>query len=177
MGHMIEMAKSGRSTCRVCKQGIPKGELRFGEETVNAFSESGGTSFVWHHLQCAAQKKPYELSDALKTFEGEVPDRPALEATLKDAETKVKPRFPYAERSPSGRSKCIVCSETLEKGALRIAIEADVTTGGFMAKSARYLHPACAKEQAAEEGFLDKVKTHSRGLNEEDVGALDAALA
>jgi Poly(ADP-ribose) polymerase and DNA-Ligase Zn-finger region len=176
MGHVIEMAKSGRSTCRVCKQGIPKGELRFGEETVNAFSESGGTSFVWHHLKCAAQKKPYELDDALKTFDGEVPDREALEATRKEAEGKVKPRFPYAERSPSARSKCIVCGETLEKGVLRIAIESDAATAGFMAKSARYLHPGCATEQAAEEGFLDKVKTHSRGLTDEEIAALDAAL-
>ena len=177
MGHMIEMAKSGRSSCRVCKQAIPKGELRFGEETVNAFSDSGGTAFVWHHLTCAAQKKPHELKEALEAFEGEIPERAALEATLKEAEGKVKPKVPYAERSPTGRSKCIVCSETLEKGSLRIAIEQDAQTAGFMAKSARYLHPACAKQQAQEEGFLDRVKTHSRGLTPEDVDVLTAALS
>ena len=178
MAHVIEAAKSGRSNCRTCRSSIGKGELRFGEETLNAFSDSGGTTHQWHHLRCAAQKKPHQVREALATFEGEVPDRAALEATLGEAESKVKPAFPYAERSPSGRSKCISCGEPIEKGALRVAIEQEVQTAGFMTKSARYLHPACAPthEAFAEDPELGaKVKKNSRGLSEEELASLGFA--
>jgi hypothetical protein len=59
---MLEIAKSGRAKCRKCKQAIAKGELRFGEETVNAFSDSGEPSYFWYHLGCAAKARPKLLS-------------------------------------------------------------------------------------------------------------------
>src|SRR4051812_46619825 len=85
-GPMIEVAKSGRARCRTCSEGIGKGELRLGEETPNMFSESGGMSYRWHHLRCAAQKKPRELKVALGRYEAEIPERAELEAAISEWE-------------------------------------------------------------------------------------------
>ena len=54
MAHVIEPAKSGRASCRTCREPIAKGELRLGEEVPNTFSDSGEATHVWHHLACAA---------------------------------------------------------------------------------------------------------------------------
>lgn len=48
MPHLIEAAKSGRAKCRKCKEKIEKGELRFGHEVANAFSDS---TLQWYHLK------------------------------------------------------------------------------------------------------------------------------
>ncbi len=176
MAHTIETAKSGRAGCRTCRQPIAKGELRFGEEVPNAFSDSGGTSYQWHHLRCAAQKKPHQLKETLATFTGEVPDRAALDELIREGEAKAKPAFPYAERSPNARSKCLECGEGIEKGALRVAVEQEVQAAGFMTKGARYLHAACAKSFDLPD-MLAKVEAHSRGLSDEDRAELRAAMA
>jgi poly [ADP-ribose] polymerase len=173
VAHTIEEAKSSRASCRSCRKTIQKGELRFGEETLNRFSGDGGTTFAWHHLACAAEKKPAELKEALATYSGPLANRAELEATIaKSAGTK-KPEFPYAERAPTARSKCLACQEAIDKGQLRVAIEREVDTGTFVAKSAGYLHPGCAQEFIQDEQLLDKVKANSQ-LSEEDQGELEA---
>lgn len=144
MTHTIEIAKSGRASCKTCKQPIAKDELRFGEETVNQFSDSGGTSYRWHHLPCAAKKLPMALKSALDAYEGDVPDRAGLDATIEASKAKAKPAsFPYADRAATGRSKCQVCHETIAKGELRVAVEREVDTGMFQTKGAGYMHPKC----------------------------------
>ena len=55
---ILEEAKTGRSKCRTCRQGIAKGELRFGEPAPNPYSETGEMTLIWHHPLCAAKKKP-----------------------------------------------------------------------------------------------------------------------
>jgi hypothetical protein len=145
MAHTIEVAKSGRASCRTCKQNIAKDDLRFGEEFVNQFSDSGGTSYRWHHLPCAAKKLPMALKGALEAYEGEVPNRAELDATIEASKAKAKPAsFPYADRAATGRSKCIVCHEPIAKGELRVAIEREIDTGMMQTKGAGYMHPACA---------------------------------
>ena len=177
MAHVIEAAKSGRSSCRTCRQGIQKGDLRFGEEALNSFSDSGGTSYQWHHLKCAAQKRPHELRAAMETFAGEIPDREGIEATLREAESKVKPAFPYAERAPSARSRCIACEETIEKGSLRVAVEQEVQAAGFTTKAARYLHPPCVAGWSDDPELMAKVKKNSRGLSEVEQESIDALVS
>ena len=176
MAHMIEPAKSGRAKCRSCKKAIEKGALRLGEEILDPFG-SGGTTHVWHHVECAAEKKPDELKAALATYTDEIPDRAALEKKIEESQKRLPPgTFPYAEKAPSGRSKCMSCSEAIAKDALRVAIEREVDTGSFTTKGAGYLHPMCAAEFVSDDELLDKVKANSRALSEKEIEELETAL-
>ena len=173
MAHLIESAKSSRAMCRTCRQKIEKDALRFGEEVPNAFSTDGGTTHQWHHLLCAAKSRPAKVKETLPSFAGEIPHRDELERALASAKDTQKPEFPYAERAPTGRSKCAVCEAPIEKGALRIAYERELDTGMFVARSAGYLHAGCAPEHFKDEAdLLGKLKANSKGLEPGDGEAL-----
>jgi len=144
MANVIEEAKSGRASCRTCKKTIAKGELRLGVETQTQFSDT--PSLQWHHVLCAATKLPAELKAALAEYPGEVPNRAELEAAMAEAEKKgaAKPAgFPYVDRAPTGRAKCMQCEQPIEKGAFRVAVERELTIGANVTRGAGYLHPAC----------------------------------
>jgi poly [ADP-ribose] polymerase len=174
MAEMIELAKTGRARCRSCRQSIAKGTLRFGEEQPSAFAE--GMQWVWHHLTCAATKKPVHVRSALAAFGGEVPERAELETLLAEAD-KTATAFPYAERASTGRSKCLQCREPIEKGTLRVATEREVELGGMARPGAGYLHPKCAGEYLEEEDLPAALRKNSRGLSDADVAALEQQLA
>ncbi len=179
MANVIEESKSSRATCRTCRQKIDKGVLRFGEETPNQFNE-GEVSYFWHHLSCAAGKKPLLVKEALANFTGTVPDRAALEAQLANAKPKAAPGerpYPYAERASTGRSKCLQCEEPIEKGALRVVVEREVDTGTFVRKGPGYLHATCAKQYTGEANLLEQVKKNTPELTPTDVSELATALA
>ena len=145
MANHIEEAKSGRASCRTCKKTIGKGELRLGVEVASQFSDA---TVQWHHLACAAEKLPVELKEGLASFEGEVPDRAAIEATLEGTIAKgaAKPGgLPHVDHAPTGRAKCVTCGEPIAKASLRVAVESEIDTGAMVTKGARYLHPGCAK--------------------------------
>ena len=180
MAHMIEVAKSGRAGCRTCRNPIAKGELRFGEETPNAFGDPGDMSYRWHHLKCAAGKLPDELKSALDTYVGDVPDREELEKLMAEAQAQKPPPFPYADRAPTGRARCQACGEAIVKGGLRVAIERDLERGMGVTKGAGYLHPACAAAYVEEQGgthdkLTDELRKNTR-LPEKDLEELFAAV-
>jgi Poly(ADP-ribose) polymerase and DNA-Ligase Zn-finger region len=180
MAHIVETAKSGRARCRTCGEGILKDDVRFGEEVANAFSESGGTTFQWHHLRCAAKKKPSHLREALKSFAGEVPDREEIEMLIAENEPKQKPSaFPYAERAPSARSHCGRCQTVIAKGGLRVAVPREQEgPPSMMPPAPRYLHAACAKAALDDdpEMILGQIRQNSRGLTPEDLDQLARAF-
>jgi len=179
MANVIEEAKSNRATCRTCRQKIDKGALRFGEETPNAFAAGEGASYLWHHLLCAAQKKPALVRPVLTAFTGEVPNRAEVDAALNSSGVSAKEQgaYPYAERASTGRSKCQSCEAPIEKGELRVAIEREVDRGGQMTKGAGYLHVKCAVGFTHDDALADKVKANSTGLSEADLAELAAGLA
>ncbi len=147
MANVIEEAKSGRASCRTCKKTIAKGELRLGVEQMTQFSDT--PSMQWHHLLCAAGKMPGELRSGLAGYEGEIPNRPELDKAMTESikSGKAKPgAFPYVDRAPTGRAKCMQCDETIEKDSFRVAVEREVDVSGFMRKSPGYMHPKCVKE-------------------------------
>ncbi|HEX7843776.1 MAG TPA: hypothetical protein VF469_40155 [Kofleriaceae bacterium] len=147
MANVIEEAKSGRASCRTCRKPIGKGELRLGVETQNQFSDT--PSLAWHHLPCAAAKHPDELRAALAEYPGEVPGRAELDAAMDAAAKKASARpsgFPYVDRAPTGRAKCLQCEQPIEKGSFRIAVERELEIGGNVTHGAGYLHPACVGE-------------------------------
>ncbi len=151
MANIIEVAKSGRATCRGCGEKIAKDEVRYGEEVANAFAEEGGTSYRWLHLKCAAKKHPNDLRAAMKAYDGEIPDRAAIDAIV---EENAHPDYPYAELAGNGRARCRVCREAVTKGSLRVAFERLYDTGMGMTKTAGWVHSACVPnaEEAKEMG-------------------------
>ena len=181
MGHLIEVAKTGRAGCRTCKKPIGKGELRLGEEVPNAFA-AGEVTHQWHHLPCAAKKKPLVLEAALATTDLEIPDRAALETDIAANKKNQKPAsYPFAERAKTSRSTCLQCSESIEKGTLRVAVEREVDTGAFVTTGAGYLHAACAAEwieaNAPVDGdLLATIMKNSTSLEAGDEGALKLEL-
>ena len=177
MAHPIEVAKSGRGGCRTCRKPIAKGELRFGEETVNAFADSGETTFRWHHLPCAASKLPDELGQAMASFSGEIANRGELEEVMKTALASKPPPFPYADRAPTGRAKCLECGQAVEKGSLRVVIERDIERGMTTTKGAGSLHPSCAAAHVESQGgtheeLTNGLRAHTRALSEADLDEL-----
>lgn len=157
MEHRLEVAPSGRATCRTCNKPIAKGELRVGEEYASQFG-SEGFAIRWHHTLCAAAKIPTVLQQAMASYTGDIPDREALEAAMsagtKKAAQKGTGALPSADLAPTSRAKCMHCQEAIEKGTVRVGIEREVDTGSFVTKGAGYLHPACV-EAWAEEGWED----------------------
>lgn len=178
MGHIIEAAKSGRASCRKCKEKIAKAELRFGLEVANDFAE-GETTYRWFHLACAAKGQPIELALALAETDVEVPERAELEAACAENRKKVKPStFPYGEKAPSARAACMECEEKIAKGELRVAVEREVDAGGFGRASAGYLHPRCAVEYTGDDAatLLEQCRAHSTQLEEPDLEELAKGL-
>jgi len=179
MANVIEEAKSGRASCRTCKKAIAKGELRLGVEQMTQFSDT--PSMQWHHLLCAAQKLPGELKGALAGYEGDIPNRAEIEKAMTDAikSGKAKPgSFPYIDKAPTGRAKCMQCEETIEKDSFRVAVEREVDVGGFMRKSPGYMHPKCVAANLENVGgtvedLVAQLKTNSL-LDEADLnGAIE----
>lgn len=184
MADMIEVAKSGRAACRTCKNAIPKGELRFGEEFANQFSTDGEMSFRWHHMKCAADKMPRKLKDAMDAFQGEISNRTELEALIEESSKKQKKSdaFPYVDLAPTGRAKCMQCRESIEKNAARVAVEREIDTGGMQTKGAGYLHPGCAAEyieaagQLTLEDLIIGIRKHTTALSVEELDPVIAQI-
>ena len=171
MAHTIEVAKSGRAQCRGCRNKIEKGVLRFGEEVPNMFSEDGGTTFRWYHLECAAKGKlANEVRDALKGWTAEVPNREALDKLIAE---HLHADYPYAERAANGRAKCRVCDATIPKGDLRVAFERVVETQMGLQRGPGYLHSACTlgykdAAQLGKDALQKALADHSIHLNAAD---------
>lgn len=179
MANVIEEAKSGRASCRTCKKAIAKGELRLGVETQTQFSDA--PSLAWHHVLCAAAKLPAELQAALAEYPGEVPNRAELEATMAEAAKKgaAKPAgFPYVDRAPTGRAKCMQCEQPIEKGALRVAVERELTIGANVTHGAGYLHPTCVAANLENVGgSVDDLIEGLRANSRLPEGELDGVIA
>lgn len=176
MPHVIEQAKSGRASCKGCSESIAKDTLRLGEEVPNPFSD-GQMSFKWYHLQCGAKKKPSALRQALESTDIDIPEKPRLLEIIKESAREEKPTVcPYAEESPSGRAACAQCSEKIEKGAMRIAVQSDFEVGAFARK--KYLHPACALDHTGEsaEELMEKIRTNSINLYDSELEAVESEI-
>ena len=182
MAHIIEEAKSGRAGCRTCRKPIAKGELRFGEEVENQFSDGGETTHRWHHLNCAAGSRSDQLRSALTDFPS-LPDeqRAELEKLMADADAKKPPPYPHADKAPTGRAKCIGCGESIAKADIRVAVERDIERGMTTTKGAGYLHPKCAAAYVEQNGsshdeLTEALRTNTRALSEAELEQLFAEV-
>jgi hypothetical protein len=148
MAHRVELAPSGRASCRGCKQSIEKGIPRFAEEYASPYSEDGAMAFRYWHLHCAAPKLANELAAALGAYQGPIEDRAALEALVA---AHVRPPMPYAEHAGTGRARCRACDESIAKGGLRVAFERTFDSPMGPQKAAAFAHPRCLTRYLAHE--------------------------
>lgn len=153
MPHKVELAPTGRASCRGCKKPIEKGNLRFGEEFQNPYSEDKGMSYRYWHLACAATKLANDLGPALAAYEGDVPDREAVAALVAE---HTKPPMPHAELAPNGRARCRACDQSISKGELRVAFERTFEGPMGPQKGAAYAHARCLPR------YLDREKEQGR---------------
>jgi poly [ADP-ribose] polymerase len=184
MAHTIEEAKSGRAGCRTCRKPIAKGELRFGEETENAFGDMGDMTFRWHHLNCAASSKSDELRVTIPNFPALIDDarKAELEKMMAEADAKKPPPYPHADKAPTGRAGCGGCGEKIAKGEIRVAYEREIERGMSTQKGAGYLHPKCAaayleeNKQMTHEALTEAIRKNTRDLNEQELETLFAEV-
>lgn len=178
----IEVSPSGRAACRGCKKPIAKGELRFAETYVIPGMDTEGTRYF--HLSCASTKAPAGLKQALDAYEGEIPERAALEEAIKTSAAKGGAKsaaLPHADKAPTGRAKCIECGEAITKDSWRVAVEREIDTGTFVSKGAGYMHPGCALGWAGEnsvddtDAWIDTILANS-GLPEKESAELRAEI-
>lgn len=179
MANVIEEAKSGRASCRTCRKAIAKGELRLGVETQTQFSDT--PSMQWHHLLCAATKLPDELKAALAEYPGDIPNRAEIDAALADSARKAaaKPAgFPYVDKAPTGRARCMQCGQSIDKGAFRVAVERELEMGANVTRGAGYMHPRCVAGNLENiGGSLDDVIEGVRANSKLPEGELDGVIA
>lgn len=63
----VEYAKSGRSSCKVCSEGIAKGALRLG---ASARDPRGFDSTKWYHVACfPSSSHPIDPVEKVKGFD------------------------------------------------------------------------------------------------------------
>jgi hypothetical protein len=189
MSHKIEIAPTGRASCRGCKETIVKGAPRFCEEFANPYSEDGGMSFRYWHVACAATKLANELAPVLAAHAPVLEDRASIEALIAE---HLRPPMPYAEHAPNGRAKCRACDESIAKGEIRVAFERTFEGPMGPQKGAAYAHGRCLpsylgreKEQGREavepqELFRQIEVNTAQGANSkvtaDDLTALRAAM-
>lgn len=161
----IEAAKSSRSKCGECKKKIEQGELRFGSY------QERWDSYRWYHLTCGAAVDKADFLEAVEEY-GTIDN---LDQILEDAKNVGKgTKTPRVEEASSGRSKCVVCEEKIEKGELRGVlfreVDTDVWRKGFT-------HVPCMQEVSDldRDELLDQIIANSL-LTEEQVEGVIADL-
>lgn len=167
----IESAKTGRSKCRKCREGIAKEELRFG---IISYQFDTDGSWTWYHLPCGAALNPESFEAAVVEYGAEIPDIDELRATAKIAARKNL--MPRIEAAPSGRAACLGCSEKIKpKGTLRVVIEREVDDTPGLTRPG-YLHVGCALGHVETEGdFRTEVLANS-DLDTEQLALATAEL-
>ncbi|HEY3820799.1 MAG TPA: hypothetical protein VGL81_26730 [Polyangiaceae bacterium] len=153
MSHKIEIAPTGRASCRGCKKNITKGIPRFCEEFANPYSDEGAMSFRYWHLECAATKLANELAPVLAAYDGPLEGRASVEALVAE---HLRPPMPHAEHAPNGRARCRACDESIAKGELRVAFERTFDGPMGPQKGASYVHARCLTR------YLEREKEQGR---------------
>lgn len=170
----LEPAASGRSKCRGCGGGIPKGELRLGERLPNPFADEGELT-LWFHPACAALKRPeafLEAVDLHRDAAGTLEDLAGLREEAERGRTLRRlPRVAGAERATSGRARCRGCKEPIAKGAWRLRLvffeEGRFHPSGFA-------HAACAGAYFETTQLLGRLRRLSPELDGSALGELAA---
>lgn len=167
----IEAAKTGRSKCRKCREGIAKDELRFG---IISYQFDTDGSWTWYHLPCGAALKPESFESAVVEYGAEIPGIDELRAAAKIAARKTI--MPRIEAAPSGRASCLACREGIKpKGTLRVVVEREVDDSPGLTRPG-YLHVGCALGYVETEGDFRAEVLANSDLDEEQLQLVKAEL-
>jgi hypothetical protein len=172
MANMIELAKSGRSTCKSCGKKIAKGEPRFGLETF--FQEH--VSYKWYHLECAVDHLPDEVATAEVTIEIAEGTKEKVEKLkeqyasgdmpyLSKAWNRPRDKFVELEYAKTARAVCLVCEKGIAKGELKLMkpFWSEKNEQGNSYPSKQSCHLNCAiKDEHGEEMVTEVVSRLSK---------------
>jgi hypothetical protein len=183
--YVIEGARSSRSRCKTCRRRIDQGSLRLGVLVEGPF----GPGYLWHHLKCAARHHFDRVEEAYGheawKEAREVPKTIPPLFTLRELKEQTEERrrnrktLPYAERAPSGRSRCRHCGQLIEEGSIRVVLGRGVEFGRQVRTSPINVHPQCVSAALDDdecatprEGFGDALRENSEGVNEDDLAVV-----
>lgn len=177
--HVLELATTGRATCRGCGEKIAAKTPRLGERVPNPFADEGGETTHWYHPRCGAFRRPEAMIAALATAAPEAGVLDAEERALltREAELGVAhhrlPRVSTASLAPTGRATCRGCKEPIAKDAWRIAL-VYYEEGRFVPSG--FIHAGCASGYLESTALLPRVQHFSPALRDADLAALAEAI-
>ncbi|KAA8550776.1 hypothetical protein F0562_002460 [Nyssa sinensis] len=143
-----EYAKSGRSSCKTCKNTIDKEKLRLGK-MVQA-TQFDGFMPMWNHIDCILKK-----ANQIKSFD----DVEGIELLRWEDQQKIRKYLEGAgtpdnsapagmecgvEVSQTSRATCKHCNQKITKGEVRISTKPD----GRGARSLAWHHASCFMESS-----------------------------
>ncbi|KAK4281250.1 hypothetical protein QN277_012771 [Acacia crassicarpa] len=141
-----EYAKSGRSSCKTCKNAISKEAFRLGK-MVQA-TQFDGFMPMWHHAACIL-KKPKQIKsiDDVEGIEGlrwedQQKIREYVECASQQKSNSIKDMEHGIEVSQTSRATCKHCAKKINKGEVRISCKPD----GQGAKGLAWHHANCLME-------------------------------
>ncbi|MFX1516120.1 MAG: hypothetical protein ACFFC6_07420 [Promethearchaeota archaeon] len=187
---IIEPAKSGRATCRGCREKILKGDYRVG--IPYQFTRSDGetiSSYGYYHPECTPKDKLEIVFEVLEnsTLIGSV-DKEKITEFLKQSQKKVEspqasssPRKPFFELSKSSRGVCRVCEKKIEKGIFRVAEPTQVELDdGRKFFSHKFFHVECYLDTLSEvesifQGLI-QTSIKRKSISQEDADKLQKNL-
>lgn len=174
--HVLELASTGRATCRGCGEKIAAKTPRLGERVPNPFSDDGGETTHWYHLRCGTYRRPEAMLAALSetTLEIAPEERAFLTEQAQLGLTHHRlPRVNTASLAPTGRATCRGCKEPIAKDTWRLAL-VYYEDGRFVPSG--FMHAGCATRYLETANILPRVQHFSPALREEDLTALCEAL-
>jgi hypothetical protein len=148
---------------------VVKDELRFGEVVPNPYGE--GEAHFWYHLRCAALRLPEKLSAALKVSSDVPGDVSELLTRIAENAQKHErlPKVMRADHAPTGRARCQICREVIEKDAWRVVLE---RMDEGISSGAGFLHVRCAAQEMGVADLLERLQYCEPPLTTEELEQL-----
>jgi hypothetical protein len=171
---VIEVAPNSRARCKHCRSTIEEADHRFGVPL-----DDGGDARSWFHLDCASRRLPERLHAVLRKTTARASGIDAydrLVAKCLKNTAKVVAAYPHVERAPTGRARCVSCSQLIAKNALRVVVEHTRESDAFASVSVAFVHPACAGAYLGTPDLAARLRKNSPTLGKKDLAELAGLL-
>lgn len=181
--YRAEYAKSGRSKCKGCKEGIEKDHLRLAVMIQSPMFD--GKQPNWYHFNCFfAKQRPKTVADIghfdsirwddqqkIKTKLESLIGTPDPVSTKKKSTGKKKENANFnVEYAKSGRAVCCGCQDKIVKEDIRIGkMDYDSDEGRRFGGINRWHHLECFVKLRQDLGFLDLASSLSGFLSLKEV--------